>query len=119
MFPSTMKQFVCESLFSFLQLNEDLKLAEDIFAKMDVSTNDPLYKDFFTFFKDPKYQYKFAEWLQNKEAKIRTLKIAFKAEKSLEKPLDKKIDQFVSFDDYIEAIESKQEEQEKKSEEEE
>ena len=110
-----MKKFVCETLNSFLQLNEDIETAKEIFAQNDISTNSPVYQDFFRIFKDSKHIDQFADWITKGEVKLSPLKMAFKIEQELEKS----IEGFQSFDEYVEAIENQKEKEKIKKPEEE
>jgi len=100
-----MKKFVCESLDSFLQLNEDMKLANDIFAKMGISTNDPEYQDLFNFLKDnpnitenPGYAEKFAKWVKDEGTSLKRIESLYQIQ--VDKKIEIDVNSFETFNQY-------------------
>jgi hypothetical protein len=92
---------VCESLFSFLKLNENMELAKQAFQNAGYGENSQEWKDFIDIFgKDVNYLEKFSEWILtgNKNA-FRYLAQAYSRLKRLN--IDLNPNSFTSLDDYI------------------
>lgn len=102
-----------ESLEQFM-LFENMQEAERIFAKMDVSTNDPDYIDFFeTLEDDPEFAGNVAKWIQDGE-NWDDIKIYFDRAQTLDIHPDK----FISLEEYKKKIREESAEERKRRKEE-
>jgi len=91
---------IAESLIDF-KLFENIEEAKRIFAENDVSTNDPLYIEFFNLLKDDPENYagKFAKWMIEDPEKFDELKFYY--EKQKKKGYNIPVNSFQNLDTYI------------------